>query len=170
MRRFRYEYGAGPLHLLTAMAAFAIAGFAVLMLSEAQAGSQLLNFVLWFVGAILVHDLVLFPLYSGIDRLVLRGAGVHRARPDDAATPSAVSAINHVRVPFLLSGLFFVVWFPLILGVAEQEYAVTTGQSTEGYLERWLLLTGALFLLSGIAFAVRLARARAGGARAETDR
>lgn len=167
MRRFRYEYGAGPLHLLTVIAAFAIAGFAVLMLFEVQEGSQMLNFAIWFVGAILLHDLVLFPLYSGIDRLVVRGAGVHRA---DAAAPSAVSAVNYVRAPFLLSGLFFVVWFPLILGVAEQEYAVTTGQSTEGYLERWLLLTGALFLLSGIAFAVRLARARAGGAKAATDR
>lgn len=167
MRRFRYEYGAGPLHLLTVIAAFAIAGFAVLMLFEVQEGSQMLNFAIWFVGAILLHDVVLFPLYSGIDRLVVRGAGVHRA---GAAAPSAVSAVNYVRAPFLLSGLFFVVWFPLILGVAEQEYAMVSGQSTEGYLERWLLLTGALFLVSGIAFAVRLARARAGGAKAATDR
>ena len=187
MRRFRYEYGAGPLHLLSAIAAFAIAGFAVLMLSAAQEGYQILNFALWFVGAILLHDMVLFPLYSGLDRLVLRRAGVHRALPADAARttltrrdgrwieepgdtatgPSATSAVNYLRVPLLLSALFFVVWFPLILGLAEQEYAVTTGQSTDGYLERWLLLTGVLFLVSGIAFAVRLARARAGSTKGE---
>ncbi len=189
MRRFRYEYGAGPLHLIAAIAAFAIAGFAVLMLFEVQEGPQLLSFAIWFVGAILLHDMVLFPLYSGVDRLVLRGAGVHRALPADAARttltrregkwveepgdtatgPSATSAVNYLRIPFLLSALFFVVWFPLILGVAEEEYAVTTGQSTDGYLERWMLLTGVLFLISGIAFAVRLARARAGTSSASAS-
>ena len=181
MRRFRYEYGAGPLHLLAAVAAFAIAGFAVLTLFRAQETPQFLSFVLFFVGAILIHDVVLFPLYSGIDRLLLRRSGVHRALPQDerrtklshgpggwfeepgdtATGPKGVSALNHIRVPALLSALFLIVWFPLILGLAEEEYAVVSGQSTDGYLARWLALTAVLFLVSGVLYAVRLGRSRA---------
>lgn len=181
MRRFRYEYGAGPLHLLSALAALAIAGFAVLKIFEGQNTSQFLSFGLFFVGAILIHDVVLFPLYAGVDRLLLRRSGVHRALPadarrtklshgpdgwfeergDTATGPRPVSAINHIRVPTLLSALFLIVWFPLILGLVEDEYSVVSGQSTDGYLERWLALTAVLFLVSGLLYAVRLGRSRA---------
>lgn len=180
MRRFRYEYGAGPLHLLSVLACFGVAGFVALRVLDGAVGAPL-NFLIWFVAAIAAHDFVIFPLYSAVGALGLRAAGVHRAlpaderrlvlgrgeegwsvgAPDETRAPSRVAAmgLNHVRVPALLSGLLFLVWFPLILGLSEEKYRLATGFGTEGYLGRWLLLSGALFGLSGLAFAVRLARA-----------
>ncbi len=184
MRRFRYEYGAGPLHLLSVLACFGVAGFVALRVLDGAVGAPL-NFLIWFVAAIAAHDFVLFPLYSAVGALGLRLAGVHRAlpaderrlvlgrgedgwsvgAPDTTHAPSRLAAmgLNHVRVPALLSGLLFLVWFPLILGLSAEEYRAVSGLSTDGYLERWLLLSGVLFGISGLAFALRLARLRRAG-------
>ena len=149
MRRFRYEYGAGPLHAIGLAASFALTGYAVLRIAG---GPSPLSVLLWFVAAIIAHDLVLFPLYSLVDRVSSR-----LARP--ARFPAAVSALNHVRVPALLSGLMLLVWFPLVLGLSDPTFRSNTGLSTDGYFARWLLLTGILFAVSGLLYALRRARA-----------
>ena len=51
------------LQLLSLLASFAVAGYAAVRL---LAGNPI-GIGAWFVGSAVVHDLVLFPLYAGID-------------------------------------------------------------------------------------------------------
>ena len=151
-RRFRQEYGSGPLHAVALVATLALSVFA---LSEALGGLEPWSFAVWFIAGIVVHDLVLFPLYSLLGALAYRGLRVadgERVR---------VAALNHLRVPAVLSGLLLLVWFPLILGSSDTRYRADTGLSTGVYLGRWLALTGTIFLISAVAFAVRVRRLRA---------
>ncbi|MYX97595.1 hypothetical protein GT045_22965 [Streptomyces sp. SID486] len=149
MTRFVRWYGSGPLHLLALLASFALTGYAVVRLFDTQP----LRVAVWFVGAAVLHDLVLLPLYSLADlpaRSVLR----HRATGGPA-----VPWINHLRVPAFLSGLLLLVWFPLVLRLASP-YTRDTGLSDDVYLGRWLAITGVLFAGSAVLFALRLRRVR----------
>jgi hypothetical protein len=157
MRRFSRIYGSSPAHLLLALGAFAVAGYAALRAFEkgpplAQAG--------WFVGAIVSHDLVLLPLYSltllGL-LLAVGGSAARRGRP---LSPARALVLNHLRVPAALSLLLLLLFFPLVLGLSEGGYRAASGLSTEPFLERWLLLSAALFALSGAVLVIRLDRAR----------
>ncbi len=139
--RLRPVYGAGPLHLLSHVAALALAAYAF---TRIFAGGQPWNVVLWFAGAVLLHDAIAFPLYTALNRLALG-----RAR----------RSVNHVRVPALLSGLAFIVYFPLILGLGGGRYERATSLSQDVYLGRWLLLCGAMFAVSALLYAVRARRA-----------
>lgn len=130
-------YGAGPLHLLSHVAALALAAYAF---TRIFAGGQPWNVVLWFAGALVAHDAIAFPLYTALDRLALGRAG---------------RSINHVRVPALLSALTFVVFFPLILGLGDGRYERATTLSQDVYLGRWLLLCAAMFAASALLYAVR---------------
>ena len=65
MSRFRRRYGASPLHAVAHLAAFSLAGFAVLQLTDVRAAG---NVLLWFVAAVVLHDFVLLPFYSTLDR------------------------------------------------------------------------------------------------------
>ncbi len=159
LRRLAHEYGAGPLHLLSALASFAVAGWAVLQVFQLGAP---FNFLLWFAGAIVAHDLLLLPLYSLVERVAYRLAPA-RARPAGASEAAVgAGAVNHLRVPAALSGLLLLLFFPLVLGVAEDDYAPLTGLSTDVYLGRWLLLSGLFFLASGVVYAIRRGRAGRG--------
>jgi hypothetical protein len=151
-RRFRYEYGSGPLHAVALIATLAISVWA---LSEALGGLAPWSFAIWFVAVIIAHDLVLFPIYSLLGALVYRG--LHMTGGDRVR----VAAFNHLRVPAMLSGLLLLVWFPLILSSSGARYRADTGLSTGVYLGRWLALTGAIFLTSAVVFAVRVRRLRA---------
>ena len=79
-------------------------------------------------------------------------------------------ALNYVRVPALLSGLLFLVYFPLILVKADRNYFHSVGHHVEGYARNWLLLTAAFFLVSAIAYAARLSLGRSSRARHPTAR
>jgi uncharacterized membrane protein len=85
----RRWYGAHPLHLLALLAAFALAGYAVRAVVTA---GQWRGFAVWFVVAIVGHDLLLFPLYSLADlslrRLLPRWATRHGGA-DETATAGA---------------------------------------------------------------------------------
>ena len=150
MARFRSSYGAGPLHLIAVIASLAIVMYAVL---EIAGTAHPVNFALWFIAAIVVHDMIAFPLYSALG--VIAGAGLQR--PD--LTPGIFS-INFVRIPALLSAFVFIVWFRVILGFSEPEVIESTGLGTDPFLGRWLLLTGVMFLISGLLYAVKLRRVR----------
>jgi hypothetical protein len=147
MRSLLRWYGAGPLNLLCLLGCFALAGYAAAQLIS----SRPLGVAVWFLGAVIGHDLLLVPLYSLADRSA-RTVIRHR----DPGLP-AVRWINYVRVPAALSGLLLLVWFPLILRLSTAYHASTT-LSPAPYLWHWLAVTGALFLLSAVAFAVRLRR------------
>jgi hypothetical protein len=131
------RYGASPVHLLAHLALLPIVAWALLTVLDFRAAS---NVVLWLVGAVILHDLVLLPAYSALDRVArvpLRGA------------------INHVRVPAGLSLLALLVFWGTIAGKGEGAYARVSGRSYEGYVGRWLLLTGALFAISGVVYLLR---------------
>jgi hypothetical protein len=150
MRRLLHRllgwYGANPLHLLAFAGSFAVAGYA----ADRLVPSNPLGVGIWFLGAVVGHDLVLMPLYSLAD---WPAAAVFRRHP--ARPPAAVPWINYLRVPAVLSGLLFLVWFPLILRLRTR-YQASTTLSPEPFLWHWLGVTGALFLLSAVAFAVRI--------------
>lgn len=148
---FRDRYGSNPLHLLAALASFAFVG---LVLVQVFDGLNPWNFVLWLLLASVAHDLVAYPLYTVVDRIAQRTTGA--ARP----TPPRVPAINYVRVPAIVSGLLFVVWFPLILGLSEDNYLAASGRTTDAFLPRWLAITAGLFAAAALLYALRLRRAR----------
>jgi hypothetical protein len=154
MARFGRWYGSGPLHLLVLIASFALTGYAMVRLFAVRPWEV----AIWFVGAAVLHDLILLPLYSLSD---LSALSVLRHRADASARPTA-PWINHLRVPAFLSGLLLLVWFPLILRLAVP-YPGDTGLSYDVYLGRWLAITGVLFAASAVAFAVRLRRVRRPG-------
>lgn len=159
---FRRGYGASPLHLLALLASFALAGYAVTRVLADD--GPLLAIGIWFVGAAVGHDAVLYPLYAITDLAAHnRLLGRHRPPPDLAGVPW----INHLRVPVGLSALLLLVWFPLILGGRDEAFAAATGLHTDVYLGRWLGITGALFLGSAVVYAVRIGRSARASARSE---
>ncbi len=148
--RFRYEYGAQPLHLIATATSLLLCGYALLRITQIPGGGRIL---IWLVAAALLHDLVALPLYSGLSRLA-------QGTADTAigSRAAALMALNHVRVPAGLSLLLLVVYFPLILRVDPDRFMDTTGLSVDGYLGRWLLISAGLFLISGVVYAIRLRR------------
>ena len=162
--RIRHWYGANPLHLLALLAAFALAGYAV---HAVIAAGQFRGFAIWFAVAIIGHDLLLFPLYSLADLSVQRllpWAGRRKpGRPGWAGQVAGPPLINYVRIPVAFSLLLLLAFFPLILGLSEPEYHRASGLTTQPYLWRWLAVTGVMFLLSAVTYALRWRRA---GARA----
>lgn len=131
------RYGASPVHLLAHLALLPIVAWALLTVLDFRAAS---NVVLWLVGAVVLHDLVLLPAYSALDRV---------------ARTATRSAINYVRVPGGLSLLALLVFWGTIAGKGEGAYRRVSGLEYEGYVARWLLLTGALFALSGALYLLR---------------
>jgi len=143
-------YGASPVHLAALLVGGALSAYAVTRVDSLEV---LVQVGIWFVGTLLVHDLVLFPVYATADNV---GAWVRRRRP--GAGPR-VPWVNHVRVPVFLSGLLLLAWFPLILRLSSG-FERASNRATEPYLGRWLLVTGVLFAGSAALYLVRAVRAR----------
>jgi hypothetical protein len=146
MRWFYRWYGASPLHLLTLIASFALAGYAAEKLLPRNTEAILV----WFAGAVIGHDLLLMPLYTIADRSVIAVFG-HRRSPH----PPTVSWVNYLRIPAVLAGLLLLIWFPLIFRLPPN-FTILTGLTLNPYLGHWLAVTGVLFLLSALTLAVRL--------------
>ncbi|MEU2616918.1 hypothetical protein ABZ642_01960 [Streptomyces sp. NPDC007157] len=155
LRRLRLPLGS-PLQLLLLACSFALAAYAGVRLLS----GDWLGVVLWVVGAALLHDLVLLPLYSLADRAVVRGLGAAGRQVGAPPTPSGQwGKTMYIRVPAALSALLLLVWFPLISGMVAGHYRSATGQSSDGYPARWLLITAVLFGGSALLLAFRLRRA-----------
>ncbi|GAC1316535.1 MAG: hypothetical protein NVSMB25_02410 [Thermoleophilaceae bacterium] len=142
--RLRRAYGAGPLHALLLIASFAVAAAAFAHFFDR--GPDTLRVLVWLLGAVLLHDIFLLPLYSAMDLIAGRVL---------SSSPRALSARNHLRVPAALSGLLLLVYFPLILQLGTVTYRAATGTNPTGYLARWLAITAVLFLGSALAYALR---------------
>ena len=140
------SYGASFGHLAGHLALFALTAYVLAQLLDARG---LANILLWFVGAALLHDFVLAPGYLALDRLLVR----------------VPRATNFVRIPLLAAGLLLLVWFPLILALSSGGYERVAGIPVEGYAQRWLGVSAALFALSGLAFMGRAAARRRRGGR-----
>ena len=127
----RWQYV--PLVLCVALALYAVSFWLV--------SPSLVRLLVWFVGAAVLHDLVLFPLYSAADRGLAR-------------LPVAVR--NHVRVPALGAGLTFLVFLPGIIRQGTESNVAATGLDQEPFLGRWALLTLILFAASAAVYVVRV--------------
>jgi hypothetical protein len=145
MAAFRRLYGRGPGHLAAMLVCLAMTAYAVGSLFQ---NARPWSVLLWLGAAVLVHDLVLLPLYTGAFWLASRAG---RARGDRGRT----AILHHVAAPAALSALLFLVWLPLILRLSEASYRPTTGMTQEPYLSRWLLLTAALFVGSALLWGAR---------------
>jgi hypothetical protein len=140
---------AGFLPLLVHAAALGVAGYA---LAQIIRGGSVVNFAAWFVGAAVLHDLVLLPSYSLLDRLAHARSRGRAAR--------RVAVINHLRVPALISGLLLLVYFPLILGLSDHNYVAAAGHHPSGYARDWAEITAVLFAGSALLYAIRVVRAK----------
>lgn len=150
MKRF---YGAGPLHLITLIAAFALIAYVVHVAGIATFWNKDVwwqSIAVWFAGAFIVHDLILFPLYALADR-ILRRVRLPRMR---------VSPLNYIRVPVLGTALTFALFFPGIIQQGSEPYRTATGLTQEPYLFRWSMLAAAMFAASAALFAIRLISSR----------
>jgi hypothetical protein len=154
--RFTRFYGAGPLHLLGMLAAIALAGYAAFRVSL---DDQYLRVAVWFLGAVVLHDLLLYPLYALADRSLAALTSRTGRGPRVAADPG-VAVVNHVRVPALMSGLLLLLFWPAITRHSEGTLSFASGLTSAPFLGRWLLITAALWTGSALLYAVRLGRAR----------
>ena len=158
MRRFARFYGAHPLHLLTMMCCFAL-WLAVIVVAGPQTfiNTQVWwqSIAVWFVGAAVLHDMLLFPLYALAD-LSLR-TGLRAMRGVSIPKRTVVPIVNYVRLPVLGSGLTFLMFFPGIIKQGAFFYHNATGMTQDPFLHRWLLLVAAMFGTSAMAYALRLA-------------
>lgn len=162
MSAFRRAVGTGPLGLLVLVASFALTGYVVSLLGVAglTGGATWWQTILaWFVGAVVLHDLLLFPAYALADRSLRAGLDAVRRRVPERAAP-AVPVVNFVRVPALATGLTFLLFWPGIVAQGAETYLTATGLTQDPYLGRWLLLVAAFWVLSAAAYAARLAAAR----------
>jgi hypothetical protein len=162
---FKARYGGNPAHLLLLVAAAALAGFAVLHWLHAPTPVRLL---VWFAASVIAHDLIAFPIYAGLDRLLVRAVG----GSGQAISKWRRAAINHVRFPVAVSILLLIMWYPLILKRSDAIYYRASGDHQDRYLGNWLLAVAILFGASLVIFAVRLAlaagRSRSGGSPPKT--
>jgi hypothetical protein len=134
----RERYGSSPLHLLAHLATLALAAWALLQALQLGGWQRI---VLWLAGAVVLHDLVLWPAYTLLDRLARRG------RPTGWA--------NYVRVPLGISALLLLAFFPVVCGKGERTYMRVSGESWDGYAGRWLLVSALLFAVAGALYLVR---------------
>ena len=126
-----------PLLVLAHLALLPLCAWALL---EILGGRSAQRIAIWLVACVIVHDLVVMPLYSGADR-ALRGV--------------VGGAINYVRIPAALSLLMLVVFWSTIAGAGERAYRATSGQTYDGYATRWLLVSAALFAGSAVVYLLR---------------
>lgn len=153
--RFRRRYGANPLHLAGHLALFAIAFFAI---DRIASDGGLAKVIALYIGFVIAHDLIFLPAYSGLDRIARAALATL-----PAWGPGSVPAINHIRAPALISGLLLIIYFPFISRRADNSYFQLSGHHIEGYLRNWLLISVALFLGSGLIYALRVRRASVNG-------
>jgi hypothetical protein len=144
MSRLRRSYGASPVHLLAHLVLLPLVGWAILQVLDFRGARDV---VIWFVAALILHDLIALPAYSALDRIAQR------------ARVRGVAVVNYVRVPAVAAGASFLVFFPLILGKSTGSLRYLSGVQPSGYLGRWLLLVAAVSVASAAVLVVRLARA-----------
>jgi hypothetical protein len=149
------------LHLLTMLSGFALLAYILTTFKPAtlwNPGTWWQSIAVWFAAAVIAHDLLLFPLYALADRVL--SARIGRRPTPDRVSPPKVSPRNHIRVPALGAGLTLLIFLPGIIEQGAPTYYAATGETQQPFLGRWLLLTAAMFGVSALGYAARLAAAR----------
>jgi hypothetical protein len=127
----------------------AIAGYAATIVLD---DPSLPRMIIWFLAAVVLHDGVLLPLYSGADRALVT-----------LAPGTRIPLINYVRVPVLGAGLTFLLFLPGIIRQGADVHMGATGLDQQPYLGRWLLLVAAMAAVSALVYGVRVLRSTAPG-------
>ncbi|MCV7028116.1 hypothetical protein [Mycobacterium sherrisii] len=156
--RFTHIYGSHPLHLLTMAFGFGLLGYILATFKPAtlwNPDSWWQSIVVWFAAAIVVHDLLFFPLYALADRVLAA-----RLRRKQLREQPNILARNYIRVPALGAGLTLLIFLPGIIEQGAPTYHAATGQTQQPFLGRWLLLTATMFGVSALSYAIRVAAAR----------
>jgi hypothetical protein len=109
-------------------------------LLELLGGRSATRIALWLAAAVIVHDLVVLPLYSAADRV---------------ARSALRGAVNYVRIPAALSLLMLVVFLGHDRRGRRGRLPGDQRAGVRGYAARWLLATAALFAGSGLLYLVR---------------
>lgn len=136
------RYGSSPVHLVAHLLALALAGYAIVQIAGlANAG----RIFLFMGGAVLFHDALIWPAETALDR----GAQTGLRR-----------FINHVRIPAGLSLVLLLAFFPVISQYGEGSYRRVSEEEYQGDPVRWLLVTAALFAISGLVLLGRSVAAR----------
>jgi hypothetical protein len=159
--RFSAIYGSRPLHLVTMVSGFALLGYILATFNPAtlwNSGTWWQSIAVWLAAAVIAHDLLLFPLYALADRML--AARITRQTASGRSDHRKVGARNHIRVPALGAGLTLLIFLPGIIQQGAPTYEAATGQTQQPFLGRWLLLTAAMFAVSAICYAARLAGAQ----------
>lgn len=157
--RWSRAYGASGWHLALMVVSLTVVGYVVLTVGLTALWDPDVwwqSIAVWFVGAVVLHDLVLFPAYALVDRLLRLRTGHGAGLRADARVP----LLNYVRVPTLAAGLTFLLFFPGILRRGGSTYSNATGLDQDPFLERWLLIVLAGYLVSALLYVV--ARRRRG--------
>lgn len=152
LSRLRAFYGEHPLHLLLLLACFALTGYVATHVAAIPAWPTIL---IWFLAAVIGHDLVLFPVYAVVDRSATTLLALVR-RGRAAARPPRVPAVNYIRIPLLGTGLTFLLFLPGIIRQGAVTYHAATGETQQPFLQRWLLVCAAMFVASAVVYAIRL--------------
>lgn len=151
LARYRAFYGSHPVHLLLMLAGFALVGYIVVTIKPQTLWNSHVwwqSIAVWFAAAIIGHDLILFPIYALADRLLAIPVTRRQSR---------VPATNYIRVPAMASALTFLIFLPGIIKQGAVTFHAATGQTQDVFLGRWLLLVAAMFLISALFYAIRLA-------------
>jgi len=159
----RRHYGADVAHAVVMVVSFVLAGAAVLTLGVDALWNPdrwWQSIAVWFIGAAILHDLVLYPLYSLADRAT---------RPTRNWTVRQVSVRQHIRVPALGAALTLLVFFPGVLNTDDTAIVATTGLNRDPYLERWLWVVAAMVVISAAVFLVRVVLSRGTPRAARTE-
>jgi hypothetical protein len=146
MRQFKRRYGSNPIHLLAFIASFGLAGYAATALFQ----HLTIRVAVWFVGAAVGHDVLLLPLY-GVANLSL--TRVWQLAPRDESVPW----LNYVRFPGAISLILLLIFIPEITRRRTAQFS-NSGLSNHPYFGHWLLITGVLFAISALVYAVQLGR------------
>jgi hypothetical protein len=127
----------------------ALAGYAAtILVRDPTLHASIPWMLVWFAGALLLHDLVLFPLYAAADRaLALLTLPATR-----------VPLVNHVRLPLLGAALTFLVYLPGIVRQGEPVVHGASGLDQGPFLVRWVWLVLAMAAVSALVWAVRVTR------------
>ena len=110
--RFRAVYGSNPLHLLTLIAGFALLGYVLVTITPSalwNPNTWWQSILVWFAAAIIAHDLLLFPVYAMLDRILVAGNRITTARA------TSVPVLNYVRIPAMGAALTLLVFLPGII-------------------------------------------------------
>lgn len=150
--RWTRAYGGSGWHLRLMLASLALVTYIIATLGltslwDSEVWWQ--SIAVWFVGAVVFHDLVLFPVYALADRILTRRLG-SSGGPHPGVR--SVPLINYLRVPTMVAAFTFLMFFPGILQQGSESFAAATGLTQAPFLQRWLLLVGASFLISGLSY------------------